>query len=113
MRVLIKIVIAGLVVHATWRTGSVYWTFFNFKDGLREVAQLSSGKSEQEVHHRALEIASKLKVPIASEQITVTRQEDHTFIDASYKTKIEVLPRYWYPWEFTVNVDAWTIPVAR
>ena len=109
MRTLVKLVMAGLVIHATWRTGSVYWTYFNFREGLREVAQLSAGKPEQELHRRALAVASRLQVPIESEQIVVTRHDDHTFIDASYKTEIEVLPKYGYPWEFRVNVDAWTI----
>jgi len=109
MRTLVKLVIAGLVVHASWRTGSAYWTYFNFREGLREVAQLSANKPEEEVHRRAMAVASKLNVPIAPEQLIVTRREEHTFIDASYKTEIEVLPRYRYPWEFEVIVDAWTI----
>ena len=109
MRTLVKLVIAGLVIHATWRTGSAYWTYFNFREGLREIAQLSAGKPEGEVHRRAMAVASKLNVPIEPQQLIVTRQEEHTFIDASYKTDIEVLPRYRYPWEFKVNVDAWTI----
>ena len=35
MRTLVKLVIAGLVIHATWRTGSAYWTYFSFREGLK------------------------------------------------------------------------------
>ena len=113
MKTLIKLIIAALVIHATWRAGSAYWVYYKFRDTLQEVALFSAGQSEQEVHTRALEVASDLKVPIEPEQIAVRRQDEHTFIDATYQTGIEVLPRYRYPWEFKVNVDAWSIRLAK
>lgn len=109
MRTLIKFIIAGLVIHATWRAGSAYWVYYKFRDNLQQVALFSAGKSDQEVHTQALKVASALKVPIEPQQIAVRREDARTFIDASYKTGIEVLPRYRYPWEFKVNVDAWSI----
>jgi hypothetical protein len=113
MKTLIKLTIASLVIHATWRAGSAYWVYYQFRDNLQQVALFSAGQSEQEVHNRALEVASELKVPIEPEQIAVRRQDEHTFIDASYKTGIEVLPRYRYPWEFKLNVDAWSISIVK
>jgi hypothetical protein len=113
MRTLIKLIIAGLVVHASWRAGSAYWVYYQFRDNLQQVALFSAGKSEQQVHTQAVEVASVLKVPIEPQQIAVKRQDQHTFIDASYKTDIEVLPSYRYPWEFKVNVEAWSISVEK
>jgi hypothetical protein len=113
MRTIIKLIVAGLVVHATWRAGSAYWVYYQFRDGLRDVAQFSRGKSEQEIQKRAIEIASELDLLVQPEHIAVRRDQDHTFIDASYQTGIELLPAYHYPWEFNVKIDAWSIdPVS-
>lgn len=42
------------------------------------------------------------------------REDGHTFIDASYSTQIEILPRYHYPREFDISVEAWStvVPTA-
>lgn len=113
MRTLIKLIIAGLVIHATWRAGSAYWVYYQFRDNLQQVALFSAGKSEQQVHTQALEVASALKVPIEPQQIAVRREDARTFIDASYKTDIEVLPSYRYPWEFKVSVDALSLNLGK
>jgi hypothetical protein len=109
MRTIIKLIVAGLVVHGTWRAGSAYWGYYQFRDGLRDVAQFSRGRAEHDIQKRALEIASQLELPVRPEHIAVRREQDHTFIDASYQTEIELLPAYYYPWEFQVKIDAWSI----
>ena len=37
------------------------------------------------------------------------RQNNHILIDATYTEQIELLPRYFYPWELKVNVDVLTL----
>ncbi len=37
------------------------------------------------------------------------RKPNHLLIDATYSERIELLPRYFYPWEFKVDVDVLTI----
>ena len=109
MKALIKLVIAALVVHATWRAGNAYMRYYRFKDGLQQVAQFSLGRSVNEVHNRAVEVAKQNDVPIDPDHIDVRRQDNHTLIDASYEEGIELLPRYYYPYQFKVTVDAFTI----
>lgn len=113
MRILIKLAIAGLVIHGSWRVGSAYWTYYRFRDAVQAAAQFSGDKSEREVQSRVLEIASAMQVPVAPEQVSVRREQNHTFIDAAYFDQIEVLPTYRYPWEFKVKVDAWTVSLSK
>lgn len=109
MKTLIKLIIAALVVHATWRAGTVYFRYYQFKDAVQQTAQFSGTRSENALRDRVLEIAKELQVPLDSDRVTVRRQDNHTLIDATYDEQIELLPRYYYPWVLKVNVDAFTI----
>ena len=109
MKTLIKLIIAALIVHATWRAGTVYFRYYQFKDGVQQTAQFSGTRSESDLHNRVLELASELQVPLDADRVRVRRQDNHTLIDATYDERIELLPRYFYPWQLRVNVDAFTI----
>lgn len=113
MSTIIKLIIVGLILHAVYRAGSAYWVYYKFEDQLKEVAQFGSALSEQALRDRAMELASSLKVPIESEQVVIRRGMGHTVIDASYKTDIEVFPRYQYPWEFHAHVDVLSIEIPK
>lgn len=113
MRTLIKLVIAGLIVHGVFRAGTSYMTYYTFRDELRQIAQFSAGRSERELHARAMEIANEMNVPVDAARLAVRKDRDHTFINASYETGIELLPRYYHPWRFNVSIDAWTFTVRQ
>jgi hypothetical protein len=113
MRTLIKLAIVGLILHATWRTGSAYMVYYEFRDQLQQLAQFAGDKSEQDVRNRALEIASELQLPVMPEDVSVRREEAHIYIDAAYKAQIEILPTRQYPWEFKVSVDAWSVSLPK
>lgn len=113
MRTLIKLVIVGLILHATWRTGSAYKAYYEFQDELQQLAQFAAGRSEEELQNRALEIAAELKLPLLPEGVSVRRVDNRTYIDAVYNAPIEILPTRRYPWEFKVSVDAWSVAVPK
>jgi len=96
IRLLVKLAIAGLIVNATWRTGS-------------ETAQYSKGKSDDELRQRILELASNYDVPLADEDLTIRHEEDHTLVDGSYTQLVDVVPGYQYPWPFKFSIDSFTI----
>jgi hypothetical protein len=105
---LVRIVIAGLVVHAAFRAGTSAITYYTFRDELQQIGQFSGDRTEEQLRARALEIARQLEVPVEADQVLVRREGEHTYIDASYTAPVEVLPAYFYPWEFRINIDAWT-----
>jgi hypothetical protein len=112
LKTIIKLVITLLLVHATWRTGAAFWRYYMFQDGVQSTAQFAGTRTPAEIQDRVLEIAKELEVPIDPEKIEVRREENHTLVDAVYTENIELLPTYFYPWEFTVNVDAFTITLS-
>ncbi|MGH9256941.1 MAG: hypothetical protein ACRD3C_20465 [Vicinamibacterales bacterium] len=113
MRTLVTLAIAGLLLHATWRTGSAYKTYYEFRDELQQLARFAVDKSEGEVENRVLDIAAQLEVPLLRKDISVWRENDRTFIDAAYGTQIEILPTYQYPWEFNISVEAWSAAAPK
>jgi hypothetical protein len=113
MKRLIQIAVAALIIHAMWRTVPVYWTYVNFRDDVRETARFAGARREAQILDRVMEIAAERKVPVAREAVEVRQTADHTYIDLAYVERLEILPRYFYPWEFKVNVDTWHVQVPE
>ena len=109
MKALLRLVIAALVIHATWRAGAVFWRNYQFRDGVQQTAQFSGLKPDAELRAQVMEIAKANDIPIQADAVNVRRTDNHTLIDVSYEEQIEFVPRYFYPWRFNVNVDAYTL----
>ena len=112
MKALLKIVLAALVLHATWRSADVYWRYYQFKDRVHETAQFGAKSSVDQIQSRVMELAGRYDIPLDPERISVRHDGTHTAIDAVYTDRIELVPTYFYPWEFKVNVDAFTLVAA-
>jgi hypothetical protein len=109
MKAVIRLIIIALVIHAVFRTATAAWRHFQFRDGVQQTAQFSGGRSDEDLVQQVNEIAKAYDIPLTPERVSVRRVNNHTLIDASYDARIEILPRYFYPWRFDVNVDAFTI----
>lgn len=109
MKTIIKLVIAALVVHATFRAGDVYLRYYNFNDDVHQIAQFAGRQTDADLRNRVLEAAQQRDVPLDPSVITVRRPPNHLLIDATYSESIELLPRYFYPWEFKLKVDVLTL----
>jgi hypothetical protein len=109
MKTIAKLVIAALIVNATWRAGSAYWRYYKFKDELQQTALFGGSKTERDLQIRVLEIAQRMQLPVAPDSVTVRRDEYHTAINASYTERIELVPTYYYPYQFNVNLDILTL----
>jgi hypothetical protein len=106
---IIKIVIAVLLANAIWRVASAYISYYKFQDAVQEYAIRTSGKSDDTVKSRVAELAAQYEEPVDADAISVTRNEQHTFIEASYTKPVAVLPGYEYQWPFSVKVDGYVI----
>ena len=113
MGTLIKLAIAALIIHGSWRAGTVYRKYYKFRDNLQATAQFAGNGSVPELHARVMQLASELAVPVTDDRVNVRREKNRTFIDAAYTDQIEILPRYFYPWEFKVNVEAFTLKLPE
>jgi hypothetical protein len=109
MKTIIKLVVAALVVHATYRAASVYLRYYNFRDDVQQIAQFSGRQTDNELRNKVMEAAQERQIPLDPEVVTVRRPPNHLIIDATYSERIELLPRYFYPWQFKLDVDVLTV----
>ncbi len=109
MKTIVKLVIAALIVHATYRAGSVYLRYYEFRDDVQQIAQFAGRQTDGELRNRVMEAAQLHGIPLNPDAASIRRLNNHLLIDATYTEQIEVLPRYFYPWLFKMNVDVVTI----
>jgi hypothetical protein len=108
MKTLIKLAIAALLIHATWRSGMVFWRYYQFQDEVQRVAQFAGSRSEGDLQHVVMDVAGRLQVPLTEDHVTIRREPNHLLINATYTDRIEIVPTYFYPWEFKMQADALT-----
>jgi hypothetical protein len=125
---LIRIALALLVVHAAWRVGSAYWTFYQFEDRLSEIAQFGDQKSEPQLCGQAMEAAASLRVPIERDGLNLRRGDNSPFncgkgyqqaarasrggaqklgFEGVYHQEVLVAPGYTRHFTFNPRVEVW------
>ncbi len=109
MKAIIKLIIAALILHATWRAGTVYLRYYEFKDDVTQVAQFGTNQPDSLLRNGVIDAAKRREIELHPDAITVRRQNHHIIIEASYTEQVELAPRYFYPWEAKVHVDVLTL----
>jgi hypothetical protein len=109
VKTIIKFAIVLLILHAVFRFGTAYLHYEQFKDAVREMALFSKEKDDAVVINRVMELADRYKISLEREFVQVRRDEDHTYVDASYVELIEWVPGYQRPWQFDVGAAAWHV----
>ena len=110
---LIRFAIVALLLWAVWHIGAAMWQQFQFQDEVKQVAQFGADRDEATLRNAVMEAATKLEVPLEAERVNVRKQGDHVYIDLAYTVPVEILPRYRYPWTFTVSAEGWFVPGGR
>jgi hypothetical protein len=113
MKLLIKLIIVAVIANATWRIGSVYARFYKFKDAVQDTTQFRGDKTDDQIHDRIFELAAQYDIPVTDDTLTITRQEAHTVVNASYTQPIEVVPGVKYPWPFSFHTDTFVYDAAK
>ena len=109
MRLLFKLAIVFLILHALYRYGVVYIRYQQFKDAVQETALFAKDQEESDILARVMELAAEYEVPLDRRYVQVHRQGETTVIDAVYVEEIEWLPTWKKPMEFTVGTKAWHV----
>jgi hypothetical protein len=109
MKTIIKIVIAALIINACWRGGAAVLRYYRFKDEVQQTALFGSSKSESELQNSVFETARRMQLPLVPESVSVHRTENHTFINAAYTEQIQLVPTYYFPYQFNLNLDVLTM----
>lgn len=109
MRLLFKLAIVFLILHAVYRYGVIYIRYQQFKDAVQETALFAKDKQESEIYARVMALAAEYDVPLDRRYVQVQRQGETTVIDAVYVEDVEWLPTWKKPMEFTIGTKAWHV----
>lgn len=104
-RKLLDLLLLILIVNAVWRVGPAFYQYFAFRNQVAETARWSVGGSERELKQSLLDLAVRMNVPVSERDITVVRRRERLLIDVRYVQALEVVPLYYYDYEFTISVD--------
>ena len=113
MKTLIKLVITALVLHATWRAGTVYMRYYEFKDEVTQIAQFGTQHTDAQMRDAVLDAARRREIALEPEAVSVRRPNQRIIIDATYREQVELAPRYFYPWDAKVHVDVLTLVLQQ
>ena len=129
-KTLIKIAIGLVILHAAFRVGSAYWNFYRYEDALLQIAQFGDRRTERQVCDEALTTAPEYGVAIAAADLTVHMGGNPPYncesgltltaskgsvpgipstqliIEGRYQDRLQLLPGYFYPWEFKPTASA-------
>ena len=109
MKAIIKLLVAALILHATWRAGTVYLRYYEFKDDVTQIAQFGLNRTDNDLRNGVIDAAKRRDIALDADTISVRRQNHHIIIDASYTEQVELVPRYFYPWDAKLHVDVLTL----
>ena len=113
MKLFIKLVIVGIIVNASARAGHAAWKYYQLKDVAQQTLIFGTNATPMELHEEILRRAVGLDVPLAAENLQVTRNGPRTAAVASYTQPVELFPNYRYPMEFAFEVDGLAILTRR
>jgi hypothetical protein len=128
VKTLIKIAIALLVIHGAARVGYAFWNSYRYEDALLQIAQFADRSTERQVCDEALSAAGEYGLPITAAGLTVRkgtnppyncetgpiqgkssapgRMSGQLSIEGTYMDRLQLLPGYFYPWEFKPSASA-------
>ena len=105
MKTVIKLLIVAAIVNATARVGMAAARYYQLKDESQELVTFGGNVVLGELQNQILLKAEELEVPLASEDILVTREGLRTMASAAYTDSVEVFPNYKYPIRFQFRVE--------
>ena len=109
LKLLIKLVIAGIILNAAARAGQAAWEYYQLKDTAQQTIVFGAEETRQQLHDEIMKRAVALEIPLAGENLAVLRDGSRTSAKASYTQPVELFPNYFYPFTFSFEVDALSV----
>jgi len=104
LRIVIRLVVLALVVHAGVRIVPVFWNFVKLRDAVREMAMFPGKLTPDELNAQVVALAARHDVDLLPQEIAVAREGQTTYIRTGYTKQLEYVPKRFYPWAFTIDV---------
>ena len=106
MRTVITFIVVIATLNATARVGSAYWNHYQLQDTVEGIITFGGVTPPETLQQQVIDKAQRLDIVLDYEEVTVTRQNATTTVDASYTKLIEVFPRYVHEFRFQVHASA-------
>ena len=104
IRTFVKLAFVVLVLIALYHVGDVYWDHYQFEDSVQQAVQFSEHATAGEIRDKVMELAGAQDIPLAPDDLSVTRGNHRIEVNAVYFRDVELLPRYTRHWEFKIHV---------
>ncbi|HEU5254456.1 MAG TPA: hypothetical protein VFU28_00585 [Vicinamibacterales bacterium] len=105
MNTVIKLLLAAAIINASAHVGMAAARFYQLKDQSQELVTFGGNVVPGELQNQILSKAEELELPLAVDDILVSRQGLRTTASAAYTDSIEVFPNYQYPIRFQFKVE--------
>ena len=109
IKAVIRLALVAVLANATWRVGTAYTKHYRFTDAVTQATQFRGRRTDQDVHDRVFELAAIHDIPVTDDNLSVSRRDNHTVVDGSYRRPIEMLPGFTYLWPFSIHVDTFVL----
>ena len=109
IKTILKRAVVALSANATWQAVNAYWPHYKFEDAVRSTVQFRSNRTDAQLRARILELAANYDVPVAEEDIEISRDEAHTVVDAAYVRSVNLVPGYTYRLPFKLHIDTFSV----
>jgi hypothetical protein len=106
---LVRVAIAVAFLNASARVGFAYWAFYQLRDDAEQTAIFGAKEPTWALQAAVLDKADELFLPVAEDQVSVTRNGMKTVIEAKYVQPIEYFPNQMYPLEFSFAVEGFSV----
>ena len=108
IKLAIKLAIVALLANAAWHLMAAYTSHYKFKDAVQQATLFGNEKSVEQIKTRVLALASDYDLPLRESDVTVRRDQLHTFVDGAYTKNLDLLPSYSRPWSFEFHTDTFS-----
>lgn len=100
------------ILNAVGHLGMAAWRHFQVRDQAQQLILFGSNTTTADLEYQISQIAEEFEVPIAAEDIMVTRQGTRTIAEAYYTMPVELFPRMFYPIDLSFMVESFAITGA-
>ena len=112
MKTLVKLLLVAAVLNATAHAAMAAWSYYQFKDATQQTIVFGAAATTMQLRDQIFRRAVELEIPIDPDKVSVTRDGARTVASASYTNRVELFPRYFYPYDFSFSVDAFAVSPA-
>ena len=109
MKTVFKLLIAALVINATWQFANAYISHYSFQDSVKEAA-LARRQTDAQLRQRIIALAADNNIPISDGDFTIRHGESHIFVEGGYDRPVPVFPGMEFPLHLAVSIDAYVLP---